>query len=469
MRSTAALGLALALLAPAFGPTAQERPPNIVFILSDDLGYGELGSYGQRKIRTPRIDRMAAEGMRFTNFYCGSAVCAPSRCVFMTGKHTGHAGVRDNREVKPEGQTPMPADSITVAELLKARGYATGAIGKWGLGAPGSTGDPNRRGFDLFYGVNCQRVAHNHYPTYLYRNEERVQLPGNDGTYTGRQFSHDLFEKEALDFIQARKDKPFFLYVPFMIPHVSIQVPDDSLAEYRGLWEEIPYAGDKGYLPHPTPRAAHAAMITRMDRSVGRILDLLAKLGLDKDTIVLFSSDNGSIDAVGGHDLAFFEANGPLRGQKALLYEGGIRIPFIARWPDHIRAGAVNDLPGVFYDLLPTFCSVAGAGIPKDVDGVSLVPTLTGAEGQARHEFLYWEFPSAGGQQALRMGDWKGLRTDLLKRPAELQLYDLSKDVGEKEDVAARHPDVVRRMLDLMRREHVPSTLFPIKSLDEEK
>jgi arylsulfatase A len=469
MRSTVALGLALGLLAPAFGRVPQERPPNIVFILSDDLGYGELGCYGQKKIRTPCVDRMASEGMRFTNFYCGSAVCAPSRCAFMTGKHTGHAWVRDNREMKPEGQTPISADTVTVAELLKARGYATGAIGKWGLGGPGSTGDPNRRGFDLYFGVNCQRVAHNHYPTYLYRNEERVQLPGNDGTYTGRQYSHDLFEKEALDFIRARKDKPFFLYVPFMIPHVALQVPEDSLAEYKGLWEEKPYVGDKGYMPHPMPRAAHAGMITRMDRSVGRILELLANLGLDRDTIVIFSSDNGSIDAVGGHDLEFFEANGPLRGQKALLYEGGIRIPFVARWPGHIKAGAVNDLPGAFYDLLPTFCGLSGAAVPKEVDGLSLVPTLTGADGQVRHEFLYWEFPSLGGQQAVRMGDWKGLRSDLLKRPSEVQLYDLSRDVGEKEDVAAQHPEVVKRMLDVMRREHVASTLFPIKTLDEGK
>jgi arylsulfatase A len=467
MKSIALLAAALGLLAPA--RPVQDRKPNIIFILADDLGYGELGSYGQEKIRTPSIDRLAAEGMRFTNFYCGNAVCAPSRCVLMTGKHAGHAWVRDNREVKPEGQTPIPADAVTVTELLKAKGYATGAMGKWGLGAPGSSGDPNRHGFDLFFGFNCQRVAHNHYPTYLYRNEERVQLPGNDGTYTGRQFSHDLFEKEALDFIQAQKDRPFFLYLPFTIPHVSIQVPEDSLAEYKGLWEETPYTGNKGYMPHPTPRAAHAAMITRMDRSVGRILDLLAKLGLEKDTLVMFSSDNGSIDTVGGHDLAFFQANGPLRGEKGMLYEGGIRIPLIARWPGKIKAGTVNDLPGAFYDLLPTWCALAGAEPPKDADGVSLVPALTGAGDAKPHEFLYWEFFGYGGQQAVRLGDWKGIRTDLNKGGKGLELYDLSKDIGEKDNVAAKQPDVVKRILEIMRREHSPSVLFPMKGLDEGK
>ena len=437
----------LALLLVGAAPV-QERKPNIVFILADDLGYGELGSYGQTRIRTPHLDRLAAEGMRFTNFYSGNAVCAPSRCCLMTGKHAGHAWVRDNRTMKPEGQTPLPDAAVTVAELLKARGYATAAIGKWGLGGTGTSGDPNRQGFDLFYGFNCQGHAHNHYPTYLNRNGEREQLPGNDGTWTGRQYSHDLMETEALGFIEANKDKPFFLYVPFTIPHVSMQVPADSLAEYKDLWDDPPYDGTKGYLPHPKPRAAHAAMITRMDRSVGRIVDHLAKLGLEKDTIVMFTSDNGSIDTVGGHDLAFFQANGPLRGQKGTLFEGGIRVPFLARWPGKIKPGGASDLPGANYDVLPT---------------------LTGQGGQKRHEFLYWEYPSGPGHQAVRMGDWKGFRTGLKQGKTDLQLYNLATDVGEKEDVAAKHPEIAGKILGIMRREHAPSELFPLKAPDEGK
>lgn len=460
----------LALLSMlAMTPPSQDRPPNIIFILADDLGYGELGSYGQTKIKTPALDRMAAEGMRFTDFYCGNAVCAPSRCVLMTGKHAGHAWVRDNREAPPEGQTPLPADAVTIAELLKAKGYSTAAIGKWGLGGPGSTGDPNRHGFDLYYGVNCQRVAHNHYPTYIYRNAERIELPGNDGTLKGKQYSHDLLEKESLDFIRSHAEKPFFLYLPFLIPHVALQVPDDSLQEYKGLWEETPYTGNHGYLPHPTPRAAHAAMITRMDRSVGRILGLLETLKIDRETLVMFSSDNGSIDLAGGHDLAFFQANGPLRSEKGYLYEGGIRIPCLARWPGHIAPGSVSRVPATFYDLLPTWGTLGGATLPRDLDGRNLVPVLTGSSTTPPHEFLYWEFSGYGGQQAVRLRDWKGVRVNLLKGQGQLELYDLSKDVGERENVADRNPEIVAQIREIMKREHTPSAIFPIPALDGEK
>jgi arylsulfatase len=455
--------------APAAPRSPQDRPPNIVFILADDLGYGEVGVYGQKKIRTPRLDRMAAEGMRFTNFYCGSTVCAPSRCSLMTGKHNGHAWVRDNLTVKPEGQVPLPESTVTIPKLLKSRGYATGATGKWGLGGAGTEGDPNKQGFDLFFGYICQGHAHNYYPTFLYRNGVQIQLEGNDGTWTGRQYSHDLMEKEALDFIRAHPDRPFFLYVPFTIPHVALQVPSDSLAEYKDLWEETPYDGSKGYLPHPKPRAAHAAMITRMDRSVGRILDLLASLGLEEKTLVVFSSDNGSIDLAGGHDLKFFEANGPLREGKGKLYEGGIRIPMLARWPGKIKPGTKSDLPGAFCDFLPTFCDLSGAPAPREIDGLSLLPTLLGQGEQRSHEFLYWEIPSGGGQQALRMRDWKGYRGGLAKEARTLELYNLASDLGEREDVAAQHPEVVRQILDILRREHVPSSLFPLKALDGPK
>ncbi|MFN7623178.1 MAG: arylsulfatase, partial [Acidobacteriota bacterium] len=342
----------------------ESRPaarPNIILIVADDLGSAELGSYGQKKIRTPHLDRLAAEGIRFTNFYAGSPVCAPSRYVLMTGRHGGHAYIRDNKEVSPEGQWPIPDSTVTIAELLKAQGYATGAFGKWGLGFVGSEGDPNRQGFDLFYGYNCQREAHNFYPTHLWRNEQKIMLEGNTRGLTGRQYSHDLIEAEALRFIRDHQDRPFFLYVPFTIPHLALQVPDDSLAEYVGTWDDPAYDGQNGYLPHPHPRAAYAAMVTRMDRSVGRMLQTLRETGLDRQTIVLFTSDNGpTYDRLGGSDSDFFQSAGILRGHKGSVYEGGIRVPLIAHWPGRIGAGRTADLPAAFYDLLPTLVEIGG-------------------------------------------------------------------------------------------------------------
>ncbi len=465
MKNIKIVGLALILVGCAGTPEARrEKTPNIIFILADDLGYGELGCYGQKKILTPRLDKMAAEGLRFTNAYSGNAVCAPSRCSLMTGLHQGHAHVRDNRTYGVEGQTPLPASTVTIARLLQAAGYATGAMGKWGLGGPGTEGDPNRQGFDLFYGFNCQGHAHNHYPFYLWKNDQRVPLSGNDGTWKGRQFSHDLFEKEALDFIQANKERPFFLYVPFTVPHVALQVPPDSMEPYKD-WEETPYWGEKGYLPHPRPRAAHAGMISRMDRSVGRILDLVATLGLDENTLVIFSSDNGSIDGAGGHDLAFFKGNGPLRGEKGQLYEGGIRVPFIARWPGRIKAGTSSDVPIAFWDVLPTLCDVAKVSKPQRLDGISVEGALYGRPLPPR-EYLYWEFPSYGGQQAVRMGRWKGIRTGLDKGPQATQLYDLEADLAETKNVASTNPQVLARIEQIMSENHTRSELFPIKGLD---
>jgi arylsulfatase A len=460
MKINAALLLAVLMV----GATQADKKPNIIFILADDLGYGELGCYGQKKIQTPRLDKMAAEGLRFTNAYSGNAVCAPSRCNLMTGYHPGHAHVRDNRTYGYEGQTPLPASTVTIPKLLKSAGYATGAMGKWGLGGPGTEGDPNKQGFDYFFGFNCQGHAHNHYPFYLWKNDQRVDQPGNDGTYKGRTFSHDQFEKEALAFIEANKERPFFLFLPFTIPHVAIQVPEDSMEPYKD-WEEKPYWGDKGYLPHPRPRAGHAAQISRMDRSVGRIFDLLAKLGLDENTIVIFSSDNGSIDRVGGHDLAFFEGNGALRGEKGQLYEGGIRVPFIARWPGKIKAGTTSDVPIAFWDVLPTLCDVAQVAKPAGIDGVSITPLLLGGAAPSR-EFLYWEFPSYGGQQAVRMGKWKGIRTGLGKGPAPTQLYDLEADLAETKNVASAHPEVLAKIEKIMAESHTRSALFPIAGLD---
>jgi arylsulfatase A len=463
-----ALVLGAALVAPQPGAAgAGQPPPNIVFILADDLGYAELGCYGQTKIRTPRIDRMARAGMRFTQFYAGAPVCAPSRCCLMTGKHSGHAHIRDNSEVQPEGQRPIPRSAVTIAELLKAKGYATAGTGKWGLGYPGSEGAPNRQGFDLFFGYNCQRHAHSHYPTYLRRNDRIVRLEGNDGGATGKQFSHDLMEAEALKFIRDHRERPFFLYAPFIIPHVALQVPEDSLAEYRGRWEDPPYTGGRGYLPHPHPRAAYAAMVTRMDRSVGRILDLLKELRLDGNTLVVFSSDNGPTHGgVGGSDSEFFESAGPLRGLKGSVYEGGIRVPFVARWPGRIGAGTRSSLAAAAWDVLPTLCEVAGADPPKETDGISIVPTLLGKGIQKKHPHLYWEFPAYGGQQAARIGDWKGVRQNLLQGRTEIELYDLARDAGEKENVAPRHPDVVARVARVMAESHTPSELFPLKGVD---
>ncbi len=450
--------------------SGQQNRPNIIFILADDLGYAELGSYGQKKIRTPNLDKMAKNGMRFTQFYAGNAVCAPSRCVLMTGLHSGHAFIRSNSEVRPEGQKPIPDSTLTVAELLHRAGYETGCVGKWGLGPPGSEGDPLNQGFDLFFGYNCQRHAHNFYPRYLWKNKKKVMLEGNDRGLTGKHYSHDLLEKEALQFIKDNKDRPFFLYVPFTIPHLALQVPEDSLNEYKGKWEDPPYKGGKGYLPHPHPRAAYAAMVTRMDRSVGRILSLLEELDLDENTVVFFSSDNGATyNRLGGSDSYFFESNGPLRGFKGSLHEGGIRVPMIAYWKGHIPAGSTSDWIGGFQDVLPTLCDVAGVKKPKDIDGISFVPTLLDEGKQEKHLYLYWEFPSYGGQQAVRMGDWKAIRKNLRKGQTQIFLYNLANDIGETKDVADDHPQIVTRIEQIMAEEHVPSKEFPIPVLDKKK
>lgn len=441
--------------------------PNVILILADDLGYAELGCYGQTKIRTPNVDRLAEQGMRFTQCYAGSPVCAPSRCVLMTGKHSGHAAIRTNREVKPEGQEPLPAAEVTIAELFQRAGYTTGAIGKWGLGPPKSEGDPLRQGLDFFYGYNCQRHAHNHYPTYLYRNHERIELPSGDQKDVGKRYSHDLFEHEALQFVRTNRDRPFFLYLPFIIPHVALQVPEDSLAEYRGKWNDPPYTGGKGYRPHAHPRAAYAAMVTRMDRTVGRIVELIDQLQLGDNTLIIFTSDNGPTHGgVGGSDSEFFQSAGPFRGLKGSVYEGGLRVPFIARWSGKIKPGTTSDLACASYDLLPTLCEVAAIDPPQNIDGISILPTLLGRDGQKKHEFLYWEFPSYGGQQAVRLGDWKGVRQALAKGAVKTELYNLSRDIGERNDVAAQQPAVVEQIERIMAEQHEPSALFPIKALD---
>lgn len=449
---------------------AAARRPNIILIVADDLGYAELGCYGQKKIRTPNIDRLAAEGIRLTRFYSGSPVCAPSRCTLMTGKHTGHCWVRDNRSVPPEGQIPIPDSEVTLAEVLKSQGYTTGAVGKWGLGFPGSEGEPLNQGFDHFFGYNCQAHAHNHYPTYLWNDRVKVKLVGNAGGPTGARFSHDLFEAEALKFIRTHKNGPFFLFLPFTISHLAIQVPEDSLAEYRGLWEDPAYDGRKGYLPHPSPRAGYAAMVGRMDRTVGRIAELIGELEIEGETIVAFTSDNGpTYDRIGGSDSVFFESTGGLRGFKGSVYEGGIRVPLIVRWMGRVKPGTASNLPAYFPDLLPTVLDLVGlsASRPEGLDGVSLASTLLGRpDEQIRREFLYWEFPAYGGQQAVRLGDWKGVRWNLAKGRTNIELYDLKIDRAEEHEVAAEHPEVVSRIERIFREQHVRSALFPLPSID---
>ncbi len=444
---------------------ASRGRPNIVYIIADDLGYAEVGCYGQKKIKTPNIDKLAAQGMRFTQHYSGNPVCAPSRCVLMTGKHSGHAQVRANKQVGGQegwklgstigGQWPLEAGTVTVAKILKKAGYTTGAFGKWGLGRVGTTGDPNKQGFDHFYGYICQRQAHTYYPNHLWRDGKVEWLEANKDGKEGA-YSHDLIADEALKFVKANKDRPFFLYVPFTIPHVALQVPEDSLAEYRGKWPDPPYIGDKGYFPHPNPRACYAGMVTRMDGDVGRIMSLLKELNLEDNTIVMFTSDNGPTFN-GGSDSEFFESARPLRGLKGSVYEGGIRVPFIVRWPGKIKAGSTSEHICAFWDFLPTCCELIGVDAPGDIDGISILPTLLGRLGkQEKHKYLYWELR---GQQGVRMGRWKAVR---LKPNQKIQLYDLDKDIGEQNDVAGANPDIVTKMAEIMRTGRTESEVFPL-------
>ena len=441
---------------------ATRRPPNIVWIMADDLGYSDLGCYGQRHIRTPNIDRMAAEGLRFTDAYSGCTVCAPSRSVLMTGFHMGHTSVRSN-----PGGVPLRAEDRTIAEVLKPAGYATGGFGKWGLGDVGTTGVPSRHGFDEFFGYLHQVHAHFYYPRILYENEKPYPLAGNEnGQRT--TYSHDIIAGKALDFIRRHRDRPFFCYMPVTLPHWELLVPEDSMAEYRGKFPEKRFTVGH-YAPQDHPHAAYAGMITRLDRDVGRVLALLGELGLDGNTLVVFTSDNGGALRIVGDD--FFHSYGPFRGFKQNLYEGGIRVPFVARWPRRIRAGAVSSHPFAFCDIMATLAELAGTTPSKGHDGISVLPTLLGRGRQRTHEFLYWELPRHNGKtgefarevpmQAVRMGSWKAVRP---KPGAPLELYDLGADPGETRDLAAAQPGVMARIekyLATARTEPRPQTQPP--------
>ena len=489
--------------------TQAPKPPNVIYILADDLGYGELGIHGQTLIETPHIDALAESGMRFTQHYSGSPVCAPSRCVLMTGKHTGHAHIRGNDEWAErgdvwdfakavedpnlEGQRPLPTGTRTVGRVLQDIGYQTAIIGKWGLGAPLTEGIPNEQGFDFFYGYNCQRQAHTYFPKHLWKNREKDWLdndlvpprtaleegadpedPASYSRFSLDQYAPDLMQTEALTFIEDNKDQPFFLYYATPIPHLPLQAPREWVDYYREkLGPEPPYVGDKGYFPALAPRATYAAQISYLDEKVGELVQKLEELGIRDKTLILFSSDNGPT-YTGGADTVFFDSARPFRTEygwgKGFLHEGGVRVPMIANWPGHIEPGSTTDHVSAFWDVLPTLAEITGAPVPDGIDGISFAPTLRGdSVSQEQHEFLYWEFPAYKGQQAVRMGPWKGIRKNIFEGNMTIELYNLEDDLREEHDVADEHPEVVAEIEAIMVREHVPATIerFKIKELGD--
>ena len=437
--------------------------PNIIYILADDLGYGDLACYGQQFIKTPNLDRMAAEGMQFMQHYAGCTVSAPSRGSLMTGMHTGHSQIRGNKEIEPEGQQPMIEGTFTLGTMMKSAGYATGIFGKWGLGSPDSESTPNKMGFDQFYGYNCQRMAHTYYPPYLWRNSEKDLLAENqDG---GRKvYSQQLIHEEALRFIRENKDKPFFAMLTYTLPHAELNLPHDSIyQQYENSFEETPYDGKRGYQPVEKPRASFAAMVSLLDFYVGEVLAELKKQGIDDNTLVIFTSDNGGHEE-GGADPHFFKSYGQLKGLKRDVYEGGIRVPFIARYPKKIKAGQKSDHISAFWDMMPTFSELTNATIPPSVqtDGISMLPTLLGEGKQKDHEYLYWEFHEIGGRIAVRQGDWKAVMLNAKKGIEQpIELYDLSKDIHEDNNLADQYPDKVEKMRAIMKTAHIESNVYP--------
>ncbi len=496
-----ALVISLVLITCTSNQREPSKSPNIIFILADDLGYGEVGAYGQEKIQTPAIDALAESGMRFTQFYAGSPVCAPSRCALLTGRHPGHMIIRGNDEwaergdvwdyVKAskdphlEGQRPLPASAVTIAEVLQKAGYTTACVGKWGLGAPYSEGTPNKQGFDFFFGYNCQRQAHNYYPSHLWKNDEIVPLdnqivaPGTKlaegadpldirsyARFTQKEYAPDLMIDEALQFMERNKDKPFFLYYATTIPHVALQAPEEYVKRYVKLFgDEKPYLGEKGYFPNRYPHATYAAMITYLDHQVKQMIDKLKELNIDKNTIVFFTSDNGPAYK-GGADPEFFDSAKPFKSThgwgKGYVHEGGIRVPMIVSWPDKIAKGSQSDFIGAFWDIFPTLCEISGAAIPDSIDGISFLPTLTGEGQQTERDYLYWEYPFFSGQQAVRMQQWKAIRDSIFFGNNDIKLYNLDKDIRETHNVAARNPQIVSEIKQIMRESHRPSSRFPL-------
>lgn len=458
------------------GASLAQEKPNIIYILADDLGYGDLSCYGQKHFETPNIDRLAAEGMKFTNHYSGATVCAPSRSALMTGLHTGHTFVRGNKEVQPEGQWPLPAKAFTLPEMFKSAGYVTGAFGKWGLGYPGSEGAPHNQGVDVFYGYNCQRLAHNYYPEYLWDNQKKVMLRGNTGAAKG-DYAPQFIHEKALQFLEENRDTTFFLFYPMVIPHAELIAPEKYMAMYRGKFmpEKRYYGVDAGeenfrqgpYGSQPESHAAFVAMIHLLDEQVGDVMDKVSELGLDKNTLIIFTSDNGP-HVEGGADPDYFDSNGVLKGYKRDLYEGGIRVPMIARWTSHIEAGSTSDHVSAFWDVMPTMAEALKLkrstrnGSLRNIDGISFLPTLMGnAKKQDEHDHLYWEFHELGGRMALRQGDWKLVQYNVGKTPAgAYELYNLKDDPAEAHNLAEKFPKKVDELSKIMLAERVPSEVF---------
>jgi len=481
------LGAGVMAIASGWG----EERPNVVFILADDLGYGELGCYGQQKIPTPNIDRLAAEGTRFTRHYSGAPVCAPARCVLLTGRHLGHAEIRGNRQASrdfpqfKEGQRPISAELVTLAEAFRNAGYATGAMGKWGLGPVGSTGDPNDQGFDRFFGYNCQAVAHSFYPKSLWRNREQVEInakpvPGHrkqpEGEvrledYQGERYAPYLMVDEAEKFIAEHRGGPFFLYLALIEPHVAMHPPEEAVGRFPEEWDQEAYRGQCGYLPHPRPRAGYAAMISDLDAHVGRVMRALEANGVADRTIVVFTSDNGTTHPgradthfhIGGVDADFFDSTLDLKGYKGSVHEGGLRVPMVVRYPGKVEAGAVSEVPGYFADWYPTFCEALGLERPEGLDGESLWPAITGGEVKAERRPMVWFYPEYGGQVAVMLGDMKVLRRGLkTQRPGEWEVYDVVADRGETRNLAGRHPELIERAVEILEAEVSPNPVFPM-------
>ncbi|MEX2511670.1 MAG: arylsulfatase [Cyclobacteriaceae bacterium] len=462
-------------------PDQKEDLPNIVYILADDLGYGDLSILGQEKFHTPHLDKLAREGLLFTQHYAGSTVCAPSRSSLMTGLHTGHTPVRGNKGMNG-GQYPLSASTPTIPKILKKAGYITGAFGKWGLGYPGSSGEPLQQGFDEFFGYNSQTIAHNYYPRELWDNDQVLELNENQGTQQGL-YAPLLIQEQTLDFIEKHQDTTFFLYVPSVIPHAELFAPQAYMDmfldrtspeppyQYESkLAPETPYEGIDdpdhprykvgGYGSQRYPHAAFAAMVTLLDEQVGQIVEKLEELGLKENTLVIFTSDNGP-HKEGGADPDFFNSNGPFQGYKRDLHEGGIRVPMIASWPGTIESGTKTDHISSFWDVLPTLAELAQLEVPEGINGISFLPTLLGEGEQKQHEYLYWEFHEQGGKQAVRKGDWKGIRLDVFKGNEELLLYDLSKDPGEEMDLSTTYPETAAELFSIMQEDRIEDPEWP--------
>lgn len=446
--------------------------PNIVYILADDLGYGDVGFNGQTKFNTPNIDKLAANGMVFTQHYAGSTVCAPSRSTLLTGLHTGHTPVRGNLSIAEEGQYPLPAETYTLSKMLKDNGYVTSVYGKWGLGYPGSEGDPNRQGFDEFYGYNCQRLAHHYYPYHLWHNQNKVILDGNAGKGQN-EYAPDLIHKQALKFIEANKDTTFFMFYASLLPHAELLVPQEDLEQFSGKF--VPEKKHKGTDDGPKYRqgpygsqdecyATFAAMVNILDRQVGELHHKLEEQGIADNTIIIFTSDNGP-HKEGGAAPEYFNSNGPYRGLKRDLYEGGIHVPMIVQWPAKVQAGSSNDHISAFWDVMPTLADIIGETKAYETDGISFLPTLLGEDEQMKHEYLYWEFHEKGGRLAVRKDNWKGVKYKVLKSSnAPIELYDLSIDPGEENNVAADHPDVVSEIEKIMKEARTESMVYKFKA-----